>query len=389
MEGLIERAAALQAELPRLTAAVPNFAAMIAVEGEVLVAHNADVELCACSTAKVADATAVMSLVQDGLIDLDAPVASLDPRLAFRDPERGSAITLRMLLSHTSGLDDTERVESSPLACLPQLRHIADPGRTFRYANVPFSCGLEAAARRAGMTGEQLVETRVLNPLGMTATRWRGQFGPHQGTFMATTVRDLTRLADELLGGGKVLTPSALAEMTRIHGDSCAASGERYYGLGVDVERWDGLTLHSHGGGLHPFGSGFVVDPATKASFAAMFDHPAGYGVSGVKAFDRLFGRTTRPPAPRALAVDWRDYLGTYANGAEISEVDGHPRLRYGSADALPLVPYDTHVMMTAEPVTFPGMSPRPISVGLLPGEPVMITVNTFPPIGARPGRRL
>ena len=119
-------------------------------------------------------------------------------------------------------------------------------------------------------------------------------------------------VGDELLGGGKVLNPASLAQMSRIHGDSFGAAPERYYGLGLGVAVWEGRTLLNHSGGLHPFGSAFVVDPAEKAVCAAMFDDPAGYAVAGPAVLDDLLGRRTRPLPPRPLEVDWRDYLGSY-----------------------------------------------------------------------------
>jgi hypothetical protein len=245
----VERVAhEIRTEIERLTRAVPTFAAWVSVAGETLLELNADAELCACSTGKVASATAVMALAQDGRIDLDAPAAELDARLAFPDPERGRRITLRMLLSHTSGLTDTEKVESDPLGCLTRLRQIAEPGRAFLYSNVAFACGVAAAARRVG--------------------------------------------------------------------------------------------------------------------------------------------RTTSPLPVRPLELDFRGYLGRYANGAELLEEAGEPHLRYGSAGLQKLYAHDARVLVTA-PVSLAGMRTRPIGVGFLPGDPTMISVNYFPPIGARPGRRL
>jgi beta-lactamase class A len=62
--------AAITADLRTRTQAVPNFSAIVEVDGETPAALNPDVDLCACSTTKVAAAMAVMSLVQHGLVDL-------------------------------------------------------------------------------------------------------------------------------------------------------------------------------------------------------------------------------------------------------------------------------------------------------------------------------
>lgn len=378
----------LQARLEAIARNVPTFAALTTVGGEVRASINPDVELCACSTTKVAAATAVMALVQDGVVDLDAAAERLDSRLSFAKPELGRLITLRMLLSHTSGLDDTQQIEADPLAALPALRHLAAPGRTFRYSNVAFMCGVMAAARAAGETYPSLIERRVFEPLGMTATRWSDRFGEASGhSAMATTARDLVALAAEQLGGGKVLGPEALGVMQRVHADSWAAGPSRYYGLGLGVQRWKGGEMLNHGGGLGRYGSAFAADRGAGAAFAAMFDDPHGYEADPATVLDLALGRTSEPLPAGALGVDWREYLGRYANGAELSEDDSRPLLHYGPLKAR-LDPVDERLLATA-PLSLGGGQTRPVGVGLLPGEPVMVVVNTLPPIGARPGRRL
>jgi CubicO group peptidase (beta-lactamase class C family) len=295
----------------------------------------------------------------------------------------------RQRFSHTSGLTDTEQVERDPLERLPGLRQIAEPGRAFLYSNVAFACGVAAAARRVDSDQRSLIAERVLAPLGMRATHWNARFVEgSSGEILATTVRDLARLADEQLGAGRVLEAPARAEMQRAHADSFAASGVRYYGLGIDVERWHGLDLLSHGGGLRNFGSTFLLDPAARASAVLLFDAPGGHDVSAHALLDRALDRTTTPLPVRALELDWRAYLGRYANGAELLEDAGEPHLRYGPVGLQRLHAHDARVLATA-PVSLAGMRTRPIGVGFLPGEPTMISVNHFPPIGARPGRRL
>jgi CubicO group peptidase (beta-lactamase class C family) len=100
------------------TLGVPTFAAAVVIEGRMALEHNAVKPLCACSTFKVAAATAVMTLVQEGAFALDRPVLQYDKSLAFSDPVAGPEITLRQLLSHTSGLEDRDDPEPQPRQCL-------------------------------------------------------------------------------------------------------------------------------------------------------------------------------------------------------------------------------------------------------------------------------
>ncbi len=365
----------LRDRLASESANVGTFGAVMMRDDEVVLAHAPDAPLCACSTTKVAVAMAVMSLVQDGTLDLDARVLELDPELPFADRAHARQITLRHLLSHASGLDDTNEVEPDPRAALARLSPVAAPGRTFRYSNVAFDIAHEIAARVAGVDAFGLLHRRVLGPLGMTATRPSAAFP--RGV-LATTARDLMRLATELLGDGYVLSAASRNELTRIHADSYTAAPARYYGLGVGIELWDGLTLLQHGGGLGRFGSAFVVDPAARAAVAFLFDDPAGYAVSPHAYLDAMLARVAKPCANRTVTVDWRDYLGRYSNGAVLADEDGQFVLRW-KGKRTPLAGVDDRLFR----------GPDRISVGLLPDEPTLISANDFILIGARPGVRV
>ena len=57
------------------------------------------------SISKVWTATVAMQLVDEGLLDLDAPVVEVLPELRLADPDVTKQVTLRHLLTHTSGID--------------------------------------------------------------------------------------------------------------------------------------------------------------------------------------------------------------------------------------------------------------------------------------------
>jgi CubicO group peptidase (beta-lactamase class C family) len=371
MASIDQRAGEVLADLVERTRGIPTFAAVVMVEGHIVLEHNAARPLCACSTFKVAAATAVMTLVQEGVIDLDRPVPYYDSSLAFIDTVAAEEITLRQLLCHTSGLDDTDEPEPQPWQCLRNVAFVARPGRAFRYSNVAFDLGVLTAARRAGQSYEDLLRTRVLAPLAMQDTHWRPGF-----TFSApfTTARDLMRLAEEHLGGNRILRPHYLAEMHRIHADSFTAGPCRYYGLGIDVERWADRTLLSHGGGLDRYGTAFVIDQTERAAVALLFDDPAGYSVSAHALLDRVLDRQTMPPLLRPNTTEWAPYLGRYSNGAELIRRAGRLLVRWKDQE---------HVLEAIDERLF--ASDR-VSVGLLEGSPTMISVNDFILIGAQPG---
>jgi CubicO group peptidase (beta-lactamase class C family) len=138
-----------------------TFAAAVMIDGRIVLENNASEPLCSCSTFKVAAATAVNPVVQEGMIDLDPPVLHYDNTLAFSDPVAAREVTLRHLLRHTSGLDDTDGAEPEPFECLGYLPFVARPARAFRYSNVAFDVGVLTAARRVGLSYEDFVRTYV------------------------------------------------------------------------------------------------------------------------------------------------------------------------------------------------------------------------------------
>jgi CubicO group peptidase (beta-lactamase class C family) len=370
-----QRAAQTLSDLVGQTSSIPVFAATIMIGGRIVLEHNAGKQLPACSTFKVAAASAVMDLVQEGIVTLDEPIGRNDPSLVFSDPVAAQNITLRHLLSHTSGLDDTDELESRPWEALPHLRFAAEPGRAFRYSNVGFDIAILTAARQTGLSGQDFLRTHVLDPLGMKDSRWVHGFA--SGT-PVTTAHDLMQLASEHLSGGRILRPQALAEMHRVHADSYTAGPCRYYGLGICVEEWAERTLLAHGGGLYPYGTAFVIDPAARAAVALLFDNPAGYGISPQRLLDRILDRqtATRPARPDTTA--WTPYLGRYTNGAELASACGQLLVRWKNKE---------HLLSAVDDRLF--ASGGGVSVGLLPGQPRMISVNDFILIGATPGLQL
>ena len=364
------------AQLVEQTRDVTTFAAIVMVEDRIVLKHNSDRPLCGCSTLKVAAATAVMTIVQDGTVDLDRPVVSYDKSLKFSDVRAGEQITIRQLLSHTSGLSDTEKVEADPRQCLPDLGFVAGPGRAFHYSNVAFDIGLLTASRVAGLSKQDFLRTRVLAPLAMHDTK---ELPDRAYGVPFTTARDLMQLAREHLGGHRLLREQSLAEMHRVHADSYTALPCRYYGLGIDIEQFADRTMLSHGGGLENYGTAFLIDPAARAAVALLFDDPAGYAVSANAILDRILDRRTSANPDRPSTTDWRPYIGRYSNGAELLSVDEQLKVRWKDMEHA-LEPVDERLYASKK---------DGVSLGLLEGSPTMISVNDYILIGASPGIRI
>ena len=85
---------------------------------------------CVASITKCFVATAVMQLVEQGVLQLDAPLVQYLPEFRL-DDERCRQITLRQMLSHTSGMPDTDETEYEELIAHPEY----DEGAPERYVH--------------------------------------------------------------------------------------------------------------------------------------------------------------------------------------------------------------------------------------------------------------
>ena len=136
------------------------------------------------STSKPLHATAVMMLVDDGKLKLDDPVIKylpdFKPRLNGRAPAH--AITVRMLLNHTSGLEYSDpSAQMPPTDCCTlaelvtrfvSLPLLFEPGSKFAYSNAGPDTACRIVEVVSGQDFETFLRTRLLEPLGMKDTTY-------------------------------------------------------------------------------------------------------------------------------------------------------------------------------------------------------------------------
>ena len=128
------------------------------------------------SISKQFTAACVLLLQQEGKLSLDDPVSKYIPGLT-----RGNEVTIRQMLSHTSGYQDFWPQDYVPpameKAITPQaiLDHWAkqpldfDPGTRWQYSNTNFEIAALIVEKVSGKPFFQFVRTRILDPLGITS----------------------------------------------------------------------------------------------------------------------------------------------------------------------------------------------------------------------------
>ena len=137
------------------------------------------------SVSKQFTAAAVLLLAQDGKLGIDDPVRNWLPSL----PREDDAITLRHLLTHTSGLVDYEDLMAEPydgqirdagvLALLErEPRLYFAPGSAYRYSNGAYALLALVVERAAGMAYPDFLRERIFRPLNMHDTLAFVEGGP-------------------------------------------------------------------------------------------------------------------------------------------------------------------------------------------------------------------
>lgn len=127
------------------------------------------------SITKVWTATLVMQLVDDGLVELDAPIINYLPHFKVADEQLTATVTIRQLLSHTSGIDgdlflDTGRGDDALakyVEAMAKLTRVIPPGQVMSYCNSGYNLLGHLIATLRGKTWEQVLQKRLLEPLGL------------------------------------------------------------------------------------------------------------------------------------------------------------------------------------------------------------------------------
>lgn len=132
------------------------------------------------STTKTFTGTAIMRLVDQGKVDLDAPVRRYLPDFAVADPAASAAVTVRQLLNHTPGWLGDDIQDFGPgddavaryVSAMPRLPQLSPPGTVFAYNNA----GLVVAGRIievvTGSTYEAAIQNLLLDPLQLGHTHF-------------------------------------------------------------------------------------------------------------------------------------------------------------------------------------------------------------------------
>jgi CubicO group peptidase (beta-lactamase class C family) len=254
------------------------------------------------SVAKQFTSAALLLLQQDGKLSLDDDVREYLPEV----PDFGSPITIRMMLTHTSGLRDQWGLLSAmgnppttQVHSLPLILHLVSrqrelnfpPGSEYLYSNTGYALAAMIVQRVSGKTLAAFSKERLFGPLGMIATQWRDDYArivPGRATAyelrgstyfqlmpftnvygnggLLTTMADLMAWNEALsagtIPGGKALV-DALETRGRLTGGQTIS-----YSLGLQHGAWNGHREVAHSGSTAGYQTYLTRFPDARVSIA-------------------------------------------------------------------------------------------------------------------------
>lgn len=320
------------------------------------------------STTKTFTATAIMQLVDQGRVELDAPVRRYVPELELLDSSVAESVTVLQLLNHTAGWSgdlmtstgDGDDALAKYVALMASIEQVAPLGAEVSYNNASLSLAGRVIENVTGLTYEQAVRELLFEPLGMAHSYFftnevitrRFSVGHQQkpdGTIVVSrkwpVPRSLapaggivTNAADQIgwakfhLGDGSgpdgqsLLSTALLTRMQQPSVDMAGSALGDAVGISWLLRDLDGVGLVSHGGTTEGQHSEFVLVPARGFALISM----TNCGPNGVQFNKELLAWALEhyqgivEPEPEQLDLDeseLRPYTGTYETIAVTCEI--------------------------------------------------------------------
>jgi CubicO group peptidase (beta-lactamase class C family) len=262
------------------------------------------------SISKTFTATAVMKLVEQGKVELKAPVQKYLPEFRVLDEAASREVTLWHLLTHSPGWEGqlssedrgAEALAHFATTILRDVPQLAKPGEVWSYNNAGFSLAGRVIEVVTGRGIHDALRELVFTPLGLTRTFTRVQdamtyrlslghreqggrtqvIRPYQGTSgttaggVMTSISDLMKYARfHLSDGAPLLTRALVDEMKTPQLRKNSTDDEM--GAGWHLRKVGGIQTAAHGGTLN--GHCLLVElvPSRNLAFAILTNHTDGW----------------------------------------------------------------------------------------------------------------
>lgn len=304
------------------------------------------------SITKSLTATLIMRLVEQGILNLDTPIAHYiaHPSLTIGKSRLENTITLRMLLSHTAGLPTalTYRpdflLEDHIVQEMPEIRLVAPPNTVYSYSNIGYNLAGYIAGAAVASASEQLQHVRllwshevtsyptlmkevVLWPLNMSNATFDpfnrvlplayahrlsedgipiplippvDSPGQHPCGFALATIKDLCNFVLMNLNNGhwqgqQYLSPESIAALHAPHVNRLTADFAGY-GLGFRSYNYKGVRLVGHNGAIHKYGGWLWFAPGRGTGVVMLCNRAPQFWDAARKIIHTIFDQLLNLP---------------------------------------------------------------------------------------------
>jgi len=291
------------------------------------------------SVSKQFAAAAVILLALDGKLSLDDDVRKYVPEL----PAYEAPVTIRQMLSHTSGLRDWGNLAA--VAGMPRgtrtytHAHVVDilsrqralnftPGTRWSYSNSGYNLAAVVVTRVSGMSFAEFSRTRIFEPLKLTSTSWRDDYArvvpgraigySPQGTTtrfrqnmpfenvhgnggLLTTVGDLLKWQQALITGPFAANGLAARQQTMA---TLPDGRVLHYGLGVFTGVYHGVPEVNHSGATAGYRAFLTYYPSADLTVTVLCNAANANPTQLSRAVSDIYlGERARPDAPRSTTL--------------------------------------------------------------------------------------
>lgn len=308
------------------------------------------------SISKTFTGTLMMMLVEQGKVDLDAPVRKYVKDFRVKDKAVSQKVTVRQLLTHMGGWvgdyfndfgngDDALARMVKDIAKLPQVQPL---GTIWSYNNTGFNIASRIIEVVTKKPFERALQEMLLDPLGLEMTffypsdilfthrfvvghyiekkqlklarPWAiGRAGNGVGG-VVSNVRDLLKYARFHMSNGKknVISGRSLKAMRVPQAD---AGGRGLMGITWFIRKVGDITAYAHGGATHGQQAYFFFIPDKDFACAILTNSDDG-GIITAEVFSKVldvyFNTRVKLPTPIDIAaVELKEYIGRYKIGTE------------------------------------------------------------------------
>jgi CubicO group peptidase (beta-lactamase class C family) len=314
------------------------------------------------SITKTWTATVVMQLVEQGLLGLDQPVTEVLPDFRVADAATTPQITVRHLLTHTSGFDGDhfadhgrgDDVLERYTASCAELTQTTPIGALFSYNNAAFSVLGRIVEKVTGQVWDVAMRERLYEPLGLTHTatlpedvlRFRAAMGhigpdlppgPQWGLprsvgpagLICSTATDVVAFAGMHLSPSTLLSADSVRAMQQPHVDIPGPDGgplPQKQALGWMVSDLGGVTVVGHDGGTIGQSARLRFAPSSGTAVALLSNGGDFLALCGLvdELLHELAGATAPPalePRTEAPAMDLAAFTGRFSRNNQAMDV--------------------------------------------------------------------